>query len=89
MVLGIGHYHMTVEDFRQWLTKVVDRNHDGRISISELRHALKGMGYNMAAWKGFWGVVSNDLNHNGYIDTEVEILALASYAARVWGITIV
>ncbi|KAH7652834.1 EF-hand-containing protein [Dioscorea alata] len=88
MVLAPLYSDTSLDGFRQWLTKEVDRNHDGRISMLELRSALKRKGYNRATWKGILGVICNDLNHNGFIDTEAEILALANYAVRTWGFTI-
>jgi len=78
---------MTKEEFRQWL-KSIDSNHDGHISMDELRAALKGLGMNFTAWKAWRAMVHADLNRNNSVEGDDEIEELIKYAAKRWGIIV-
>ncbi|KAG1366618.1 EF-hand domain [Cocos nucifera] len=78
---------MTEQEFRNWLKKV-DLNGDGRISSGELKQALHVLGISWPTARAWWAVRKNDVNHNHYIDGDLEMKKLTQYAAKHWGVVV-
>ncbi|KAJ8772378.1 hypothetical protein K2173_027555 [Erythroxylum novogranatense] len=80
---------MTIEQFKEWLLKTYDVDHDGKISREELAEAIRAAGGWFAGWKGKRGVRRADQNHNGYIDpSELDSNNFKRFAEKHLGVKI-
>ncbi|KAG0470023.1 hypothetical protein HPP92_016136 [Vanilla planifolia] len=68
--------------FKDWLNSI-DVNGDGLISQKELRVALQALGQNFTHWKSWRAIRLADLNRNNFIDGDVEVKELMSYAGKL------
>ncbi|KAI3465363.1 hypothetical protein Pfo_022026 [Paulownia fortunei] len=78
-----GNVEMSVEEFKKWLMKF-DANGDGRISVKELREAIRANGGWFSKWKAKRGMKIADKNLNGVID-DYEISNLVEFAQKYLG----
>ncbi|KAJ9567274.1 hypothetical protein OSB04_003240 [Centaurea solstitialis] len=87
--LADGKTEMTIKQFEEFL-KQFDENKDDRISVDELRQAIRRSGCwaIFAYWKGNRGMKSADINGDGFIDKD-EIPKLAEFAEKELNIKIV
>ena len=83
-----GNRVMTVEEFKEWLTKKFDANKDGRISRQELKQIIRFSGGHFATWKNKRAIRSMDSDANGFID-ENEFANLIDFAKTHLGLKIV
>ncbi|KAH0451409.1 hypothetical protein IEQ34_018708 [Dendrobium chrysotoxum] len=82
----IGYYNqLTLQQFKDWL-KSIDRDGDGKISMKELRDALRVLGMNCTRWKAWRALVHADLNRNQHIDSDDEVEELIKYARKRWAL---
>ncbi|KAJ8754531.1 hypothetical protein K2173_005692 [Erythroxylum novogranatense] len=85
-----GKTEMTIEQFKQWLLKTYDVNHDGKISREELAEAIREAGGWFANWKSKGGIRCADQNHNGFIDpSELDCDNFKRFAEKHLGVRIV
>ena len=82
-----GKLQMNPEEFRKWLKKF-DTDKDGRISLDELRQAVRETGGWFTKWKCKDGIRAADLDGTGFIE-ENEIDNLKDFALKHLGIRIV
>lgn len=79
---------MSEEDFKKWL-KRFDSNRDGRITVEELRNAIKASGgWFFCTQKAKHGMKKADENFNGVID-DTEIGNLVEFAQKHMGVRII
>ncbi|KAL1540907.1 hypothetical protein AAHA92_25191 [Salvia divinorum] len=92
MALGVGDrprgstgkHEITVDEFKKWLMSF-DYDKDGKISLSELRAAVRSRGsWFMTTKKSGRGLSEADLDGSGYID-ENEIDSLLNFAEKSMG----
>ncbi|KAL2249612.1 UNVERIFIED_CONTAM: hypothetical protein Sindi_2434900 [Sesamum indicum] len=74
---------MSVQEFIKWLMQF-DSDKDGKISVEELRAAIRANGQWFTTWKAKHGLKLADKNHNGIID-ENEICNLVKFAKKHLG----
>lgn len=82
-----GKLLMNPEEFKKWLKKF-DTDEDGRISLDELRAAVKEMGGWFTKWKCRDGIRAADLDGTGFIEDN-EINNLKDFALKHLGIRII
>ncbi|WOK92207.1 EF-hand domain pair [Canna indica] len=70
------------------IIELVDYNNDGKISIGELRKALKAVDLHFTTWKAVFAKMRVDLDGDGYISGD-EIKQLNAYAIKKWGIPMI
>ncbi|KAK1620067.1 hypothetical protein QYE76_025600 [Lolium multiflorum] len=70
----------TVEEFWAWLAQF-DADGDGRISLEELREALRSLDVWFAWWKAREALRDADANRNGLVDPD-EMGRLYAFARR-------
>ncbi|EYU25416.1 hypothetical protein ABFS82_03G044600 [Erythranthe guttata] len=82
-----GKIEISVEEFKLWLKKF-DTDKDGRISVEELRRAVRANGGWFSKSKAKRGVKLADKNFNGTIDDH-EISNLMEFAEKHLGLRII
>ncbi|KAK4726165.1 hypothetical protein R3W88_031082 [Solanum pinnatisectum] len=83
-----GKLEMSLQEFKKWI-KIFDTDKDGKISIEELRQAIRTNGDSwFSRLKGRRGIKGVDANGNGYID-ENEFNNLVEFAQKNLGVRIV
>ncbi|KAL5196894.1 hypothetical protein ABZP36_000406 [Zizania latifolia] len=84
---GPSSSYITAEEFKQWL-KTFDTDHDGRISRSELREAMRSQGRCwFTRFRAGRAVRDADKNHNGFVD-DSELENLIVFAQKDLGMKI-
>lgn len=76
-----------MDEFKQWLKKF-DSDSDGRISVEELRRAIRANGGWFCKMKAKRGVKTADKNLNGGIDDH-EIGNLVDFAEKHLGLRVI
>ncbi|MQM23570.1 hypothetical protein Taro_056636 [Colocasia esculenta] len=77
----------TLEEFLDCLRRA-DADGDGRISRSELQHALRALGLRCPRVKARRAMANSDHNLNHTIDNDEELKELLEYARRNWGFVV-
>lgn len=81
---GTGKHEITVDEFKKWLMGF-DYDNDGKISLTELRAAVRSRGsWFMTTKKSSRGLSEADVDGSGYID-ENEIDSLLNFAEKSMG----
>lgn len=70
------------------LLERADENNDGRLSKDELRNALKASGLHFTRIRAWVAMRKCDLNQNGVIDGDNEMVKLLNYARQNWNISV-
>ena len=70
------------------LLERADENKDGFLSKDELRNALKASGLHFTRFRAWFAMRKCDLNKNGVIDGDNEMVKLLSYAQKNWNISV-
>ncbi|KAL0314841.1 UNVERIFIED_CONTAM: hypothetical protein Sangu_2328500 [Sesamum angustifolium] len=74
---------MSVQEFSKWLMQF-DYDKDGKITMEELREAVRANGQWFTTWKAKHGLKLADKNRNGVID-DYEICNLVEFAEKHLG----
>ena len=75
--------NLSMEDFNKWLMRY-DADLDGRISVEELREAIRASGAWFSTAKAKRMMKAADKNSDGFLD-EKEISMLVSFALKQMG----
>ncbi|KAL1546975.1 hypothetical protein AAHA92_23502 [Salvia divinorum] len=78
--------NLSMGEFKKWLMKF-DADLDGRISVEELREAIRASGAWFSTAKAKRMMKSADKNSNGFID-ENEISMLVAFALQQMGLKV-
>lgn len=79
---------VTMEEFKKWLLRNFDENGDGRISVEELRDAIRYSGGWFSSWRAKRVLKAVDSNSNGFID-DSEMSKLVIFAQKQFGLKVV
>lgn len=78
---------VSVEEFKKWLLQNFDADGDGRISVEELRDAIRYSGGWFSSWRAKRVVKAVDSNSNGFID-DSEMPKLVIFAQKQFGLRV-